>query len=296
MLLSVMLDYKLVEALAKVIEGGGFQRAAQSLGLTQSAVSQRVKLLEDGCGRILITRGSPPRPTTAGQALLKHYRQVRLLEDALEDAADGGPATLSIGLNTDSLASWFMEAARPLLRAGVLLDLRVDDQEQTHRFLRDGEVVGCVSTVAVASKGCRVLPLGAIVYRMLATPDFRRRWFPDGFSREAVARAPAVLYNAKDRLHHDHCERVLGAEPGDFPTHFIPRPEQLFQLIAEGHGYGMLPDWQSAALRGDGRLVDLGPGEPHAVPLYWHCWNLESGPLELLTRRLAELAPLPYGA
>ena len=54
-----MLDYKHIEALAKVIQEGGFERAAQALFLTQSAVSQRVRQLEESSGQILKTSLSP---------------------------------------------------------------------------------------------------------------------------------------------------------------------------------------------------------------------------------------------
>ena len=45
-----MLDYKLIEALAMVTAEGGFEKAAQSLLITQSAVSQRIKALEELTG------------------------------------------------------------------------------------------------------------------------------------------------------------------------------------------------------------------------------------------------------
>jgi LysR family transcriptional regulator (chromosome initiation inhibitor) len=286
-----MLDYKLIEALARVIEEGGFIRAAEALCLTQSAVSQRVRQLEEGCGQILLTRGNPPQPTTAGVRLLKHYRQVRLLEDGLDAAGKGGQGTtLTIGVNADSLASWFLEAVRPLLQSGLLFDLRVDDQEQTHRLLRDGEVIGCISTESRVTRGCRMVPLGSIVYRLLATAEFARRWFPEGFTLEAAELAPAVLYNLKDRLHHNYCEQLFGKAPTGSPAHYIPRPEQLFQLITEGFAYGLVPDWQSARQLGAGDLVNLRPENPYHVKLYWHCWNLDSEPLLELTSCLSKIA------
>lgn len=50
-----MLDYKLLEALVAVVDQGGFERAARHLGLTQSAVSQRIKLLEARLGQPVVT-------------------------------------------------------------------------------------------------------------------------------------------------------------------------------------------------------------------------------------------------
>ncbi len=286
-----MLDYRLIEAFARVVAEGGFERAARVLFITQSAVSQRVRQLEEQRGQILLSRTTPPQPTAAGRALLKHYQQVRLLEDGLAEESvtdsEPRPTTLAIGINADSLASWFLGAIRPLLqRSRLLIDLRVDDQEQTHALLRAGEVVGCISNEATAMQGCRVELQGVMTYRLLATPDFIRRWFADGLTPAAVEQAPAVIFNRKDRLHHRFLERHLGVLPSHLPAHYIPAPEQFLQGIADGYCYGMVPDWQSAASRNSGELLELLPGKAFPVDLYWHCWNLASPPLQRFSAQL----------
>ena len=74
-----MFDYKLLAALAAVVEQGGFERAAQVLGLSQSAVSQRIKLLEARVGQPVLQRSTPPAATELGQRLLNHVQQVSWL-------------------------------------------------------------------------------------------------------------------------------------------------------------------------------------------------------------------------
>ena len=286
-----MFDYKLIEALAKVIECGGFERAARVLFITQSAVSQRIRQLEEKSGQILLSRTTPPEPTLAGRSLLKHYQQVKLLEEGLSAELGieptAGPTTLAIGINADSLASWFLNAISPLLADGeLLIDLRIDDQEQTHRYLREGEVVGCISTEPAAMQGCRVEPLGRMNYRLLATAKFVSRWFSQGLSTAAVESAPSVIFNHKDRLHQRYLGLVLGGDPQRWMAHYIPTPEQFLQAIADGYAYGMVPDWQSAVLLQSGELVELVPGREFPVDLYWHCWNLESPPLQTFSRQL----------
>lgn len=290
-----MLDYKHIEALAKVIQEGGFERAARVLFLTQSAVSQRVRQLEESSGQILISRTTPPQPTTAGRALLKHYQQVKLLEDGLSSELTDSPAakmtTLAIGLNADSLAHWFIEAINPILqKMDLLIDLRVDDQEQTHSFLRKGDVVGCVSTEANAMQGCRVEKLGSMGYRLLASPDFIERWFPDELSLEAATQAPAVIFNRKDRLHYQFFEQHLNMAPESFPAHFIPAPDQFLQFITDGYSYGMVPDWQGTELLASGQLQELLPGATLQIDLYWHCWNLAARPLQEFSDQMVKRA------
>ena len=74
-------DYRTLQALDAVIRERGFERAAQKLCITQSAVSQRIKQLENMFGQPLLVRTVPPRPTEQGQKLLALLRQVELLEE-----------------------------------------------------------------------------------------------------------------------------------------------------------------------------------------------------------------------
>jgi LysR family transcriptional regulator (chromosome initiation inhibitor) len=284
-----MLDYKLVEAMARVVQEKGFDRAAKALHLTQSAVSQRVRLLEEQVGRILLVRTTPPRATAAGQWMIKHYRQVKQLEDSLADQTGQASATdyqsLAIGINADSLATWFMDVlAAYLQREKVVLDLRVDDQDETHRMLRDGEVSGCISTRATPAQGCRVHPLGTMVYRLYASPEAAGRWFSGEIGIDALTRAPALIFNRKDRLLHRFLEEQAGCVDDRFPRHYLPSPEGFADVIAAGLAYGMLPDLQARPLVDAGRLVDLMPGRCITTRLYWHCWSVGGGAMERLTR------------
>lgn len=286
-----MLDYKHIEALAKVVQEGGFERAARVLFLTQSAVSQRIRQLEESCGQVLISRTTPPKPTDAGRVLLKHYQQVKLLEEGLSSELPVAPetkqTTLVIGINADSLANWFIPAISSILqKMELLIDLRVDDQEQTHNFLRQGDVIGCISTEPRAMQGCRVEKLGSMTYRLLATATFISHWFPNGLSLENSSRAPAVIFNRKDRLQYQFFKQCFGASPDLFTAHYIPAAEQFLEVISAGYCYGMVPDWQSRELMNTGKLLELAPGVKVQVDLYWHCWNLAAHPLQEFSEQL----------
>ncbi|WP_300465173.1 LysR family transcriptional regulator ArgP [Desulfobacula sp.] len=286
-----MFDYKLIEALAMVAREGGFDKAARALCITQSAVSQRVKLLEELTGQVLIARTTPPRATSSGQKLLKHYLQVKRLEDDLMEKicepANKGFASISVGVNADSLAFWFLEAIHPfLLEERVLLDIRVDDQEQTHQLLKDGEVMGCISTHEQPMQGCRIEYIGCTNYHMMAAPEFAARWFPNGLAIDDIRQAPAIIFDRKDDLHHKLLHQALEEVPAAIPTHYVPSVEKFAEFIALGLAYGMLPDQQSMPLVRSGQLVDLSPGCHVSVKLYWHCWNLKSDLLEKLTQHL----------
>ena len=286
-----MLDYKLMEALFAVANEGGFERAARVLNLTQSAVSQRVKLLEELTGRVLLERSSPPRLTADGRKMVKHCLQVRLLENDLAESLEkgewGGFSSVAIGMNGDSLATWFLDAVRDFLsEKRMIMEIFVDDQEETHLLLKKGKVAGCISTRKQPVQGCRNVYLGCMKYRMLATPGFAARWFPRGFVMDAVRRAPALVFNRKDEMHRKFLLRVFGRAPAVFPAHYVPSSEKFVDFIVSSLAYGMLPDLQGAPLLESGKLVNLAPDVHVPVNLYWHCWNLRSGLLDALTWHL----------
>jgi len=288
-----MFDYKLIEAMATVYQEGGFDKAARSLHLTQSAISQRVKLLEDQAGQVLLVRSTPPEVTSAGRRLLGHYLKVRKLEDdLLEDFSTEDEkhfASLAIGVNADSLATWFPRAIGSLFESEkVTLDIRTDDQEQTHRMLKNGEVVGCISSRKQPMQGCRASYLGKMDYRLFATPAFAARWFPDGFNLKKARKAPALVFNRKDNLHRELFSLALGELPAPLPSHYIPSSEKFAFFISSGWAYGMLPIQQSRPLVKAGKIINLAPGCSVPVALYWHCWNLESRLLKKLSRVLID--------
>lgn len=293
-----MLDYKLLDALAHVIREGGFDKAAKALNITQSAVSQRIRLLEDMTGMVLLTRSLPPVPTPGGTSLLKHYIRVRHLESDLLGQLNLETGSefrsLPLGINADSLSTWFYPAVNEFLDKGkILLDLRVDDQDETHKLLRSGEVLGCISSEQHPVQGCKVEFIGTMCYRMVATPEFRARYFSRGLDQKSLPFAPAVIYNHKDDLHAKFLAKTFDSDqPGinELPVHFIPSPEQFVGIIQEGRAYGMVPDLQSARSLEAGELVDLEPGCRVDVDLYWHRWNISSSLLDEFSKAIVKNA------
>ncbi|MEH6651517.1 MAG: LysR family transcriptional regulator ArgP [Motiliproteus sp.] len=293
-----MLDYRQLQALASVIEAQSFDKAARRLHLTQSAVSQRVKQLEESLGQLLIIRSQPLRPTDAGQQLLRHYRQISLLQsellESLGDAKAEGFTKLAIGLNADSLATWFLDAIDPLMQQSpILLELRIDDQDQTHHFLRQGKVIGCISASDQPMQGTNCTPLGITRYRALASAEFIARYFTDtrtghtgqhhDIDPQRFLQAPSIEFNQKDELQDRYLATVFGIE-GDYPRHRVPSPHGFLDFMLRGYGWGMVPDQQSQSLIDQGLLYEISPGNSLSVPLYWHSWNLTTE----LSRRLSE--------
>ncbi|UTW04686.1 LysR family transcriptional regulator ArgP [Amphritea atlantica] len=285
-----MFDYRQLQALATVMEEQSFDRAAKRLFLTQSAISQRIRQLEESAGQLLLVRSQPLRLTSAGEQLQRHYHQVTLLQSelvkTLGNTRDEGFTKLTIGLNADTLATWFMDALQPVLeQSEVLLDLRVDDQDQTHLLLRQGDVQGCISATSKPLQGCNAVYLGISRYLALASPGFVQRYFANGVSADALANAPAVEYNEKDELQDNFISQFYPAVQ-TYPRHRVPSSEAFTELIQRGFAWGMAPDLQMKAQIESGAVIEIAAGQSIEVPLYWHSWNLATETGKNLTRQL----------
>ncbi|HEX9497612.1 MAG TPA: LysR family transcriptional regulator, partial [Mycobacterium sp.] len=79
-----------IPSTAAVIERGSFDAAAERLHVTPSAVSQRIKALEQRVGQVLVVREKPCTATAAGVPLLRLAAQTALLEsEALAEMGGG---------------------------------------------------------------------------------------------------------------------------------------------------------------------------------------------------------------
>lgn len=273
-------DFSLLQCLEAVVTEGSFEKAAVALAITQSAVSQRIRTLEAQIGAPLLLRTRPVRPTPAAQPLLRFARQTRLLAMELwpEMQAAATQGQLRLAVNADSLGTWVLPALRDWVarHPELTLEFVVDDQTQTQARLRNGEVLGSISSDAQAAKGFSVAPLGQMPYLCVAAPDFVTRYFPAGLSIAAAQRAPALVFNRRDALQADHLRRCLNWAEPRFPHHFVPAFEAYLEAAILGYGYGMSPLEQCRAALAQGLLVDVTPQVAVAVPLYWHTWQLES--------------------
>lgn len=287
-----MLDYAQLAALAAVIRTGSFERAAQQLNVTPSAISQRVKLLEERLGVVLVVRGQPCTATAAGQRLCQHVEQVALLENSLRQSLpgfrpDSRPVTLRIAVNADSLATWFVAAMAKT--EGFLFDLVLDDQDHSAEWLRRGEVLAAVTSHGTPIQGCDCHLLGALRYAATASPDFVSRWFPRGLDEASAARAPCLIFNQKDRLQTQWLRQVLGTDPHP-PLHWLPSSQAFVDAALAGIGWGMNPEALAAGHLRSGRLVALRPDRPLDVPLFWQQSRIVNPLLRDVTRAVVQAA------
>ena len=268
-------DGQQLAAFAAVIELGSFDAAAERLHVTPSAVSQRIKALEQRVGQVLVMREKPCTATPAGVPLLRLAAQTALLEsDALAEMGgnEGTASRIAVAVNADSMSTWFTGVFTVL--EDVLFDIRIEDQDHSARLLREGVVMGAVTTERTPVAGCRVQPLGVMRYIPVASKAYIKRYLPDGFTAHAVAEAPSLAWNRDDAL-QDMLVRKAFRRHIARPQHLIPTAEGFGAAVRAGLGWGMFPDSLAAPHLADGSFIRIA--DVHLdVPLYWQCWKLDS--------------------
>jgi LysR family transcriptional regulator, chromosome initiation inhibitor len=298
-------DPDALECLAAIVEEGGFERAAVRLSITQSAVSQRLRSLEAQIGTVLIVRSRPLKATAAGQLLLKHTKQMRLLRADLErdmkelaPPGSSGSGTreeerVAIAINADSIATWALDALGDLVREGLPLEIITDDQDFTQEWLRGGQVLGCVTTLKAALRGCKVVPLGAMNYiavcaaSMAAIKGFDLK---KGLTAHDFKDVPFIAFNRKDDMQTEFIAKAFGLKRVGLQQLFVPSSLAQLRAVRDGWGVSVLPQMLVQQAIDAGELVHLLPHFSLPVQLYWHCWNLESEVLDNLTHAIQSSA------
>ena len=274
-------DPAALECLAALADAGSFERAAQQLAITQSAVSQRLRALETGLGRLLVVRSRPLRLTEPGKVLLRYARQMQAMRADIsrELGASGRPdERLPIAVNADSLATWVLPALDPVVRAGLRdgygLELVVDDQDFTHESLREGTVLGCVSTVAEPLRGCQVTALGRMRYIAVASPAFLAQALPRGLDRGNFAHLPWLVFNRKDDMPATWIGQAFGVQGVRLMERHVPSTEAHARAAIMGWGIAVMPEQMAAPGLAAGRLLAVHADVFVDVLLHWHQWKL----------------------
>lgn len=287
------IDYKLLHALAMVMREQSFERAADILCISQSAVSQRIKTLEEFVAHPVIVRGQPIELTPTGRLLLSHYKKVQQLEsELLPDLLPDAPVdllTLNIAVNADSVATWFFSVMTPLLKVyPIELNLLIDNETRTIKKLKSGEAFAAVSAQQQPLPGYQSFELGDIEYYLVATEQFRQRHFADGINAESLRKAPGVSFDPKDDLHIRFIEEHFGLKAGSYPRHTVRSSEAFVELAKQGVAYTLLPKLQIARELESGELINLLPDKSRTQTLYWHCWVMVKGIYKKVSKQVVE--------
>ena len=219
-----------LDALVAIAEHGSFDAAARQLHITPSAVSQRVRALEAAAGQVLISRGTPCRPTPQGERLVRLGRQTRLLYAEASQALGAAAAVeLPVAVNADSLATWFRDVLGEVASwDATAVKLSVDDQAYSQELLRSGDRARRRDQRPGRRPGLHRAPARRAPLRPRRHPRAGRP-LAAGRSPDWAA-MPLVVFNDKDDLQaellrrHGVDGRPAGRAPGAVERRLLPPP------------------------------------------------------------------------
>jgi len=275
-------DYKLLTALSVIIETQNFELAAAKLNISQSAISQRIKLLEENIGQPILIRSQPIELTNVGEQLLSHFKKVQQLENELlpELLPDKPtkPMKISLAVNADSIATWFIKAITPVLKEHLVeLNLLIELEDRTLDKLRSGEAIGAVSDIAKPLKGYRAFELGKMNYCLVSSKNFQEKYFPKGVSKASLKMAPGISYDHKDDMHVRYIAKHFDLAASEYYCHSVRSSEAFVELAKQGVAYCLVAELQIKNELASGELINLCPDKQLIETLYWHSWVLVKG-------------------
>ncbi|ENV00843.1 LysR family transcriptional regulator ArgP [Acinetobacter variabilis] len=281
-------------AFLAVLEEGSLEKASQRLSVTPSAISQRIKALEDRLGQLLVIRQVPCRTTPAGELLLRHVRPMQILEKEVlaeflpEQSSKDVTKPMAIAVNHDSLVTWFLNALSSLNKQhGYFFDINVDDQDHTIKLLREGTVIGAVTSKATPLQGCDIKTLGKMRYQAIASPDFYHRYFNNGVNRESLNQSPMIVFNRKDELQWKFvC--LITQSPIHPPLHYLPTATGFIEAAKIGLGWCLAPETLIQTELEKGNIVLIAPEYFLDVTLYWQYPSIHSETFQNLTAAISQ--------
>ena len=286
-------DYKAIECLRQVVESQGFEKAGDVLGLTQSAVSQKIKRLEQTYNSVLLIREKPLRLTDLGKKLNMHFVKVQLMEQALvkETQGENSVQYLPVGINDDSLATWFIDVISHFAHhKHRRLQCKIADQSQTRDLLKKGEVIAALSDVGSTVAGGQSIYLGAMDYILVASPVFISRYLGDTFIPADILKVPSLIFDENDQLWSNYQKQILLLPESVSQCHWLPSAQGFVQMLLSHTVCALVPRIQVESELNEGKLIEMFPHKVLKVPLYWHWCGLDSELLDDLTEAVVKQA------
>ena len=143
---ALRLDVESLRVLRAVVTAGSFTAAGDELGLTQSAVSHKIRRLEERIGATVLLRDGPDVVTTAdGRELLEYADVMIRAHDAAVDRLRRRPdvtGTVRLGVNEEVAATELAEIVSHFRRThpGVQLSIRVNDSAVVARWVESDDI------------------------------------------------------------------------------------------------------------------------------------------------------------
>jgi DNA-binding transcriptional LysR family regulator len=271
------LDFNKLAVFCQVVESGNYRRASEALGVTPSALSQTITLLEHKLGLALFHRGGRKLvPTASGLKLQKEFRlhQGAFLESVRHLAEE--KHRVSGILRVGSYLEFATAQLAPRIRAftqrfpEAQLKLNFESPSRLQGALEKGQLDLCFSIYPSDSKKIESRPvfheelvLVAPAGMLSEEPHFRE-----------ILEAPLIEYFASHQATTRWMQLHFRKRPKKMPVRvYAAAAEMVLALVAEGAGIGVVPKFllDSTRLKKSVKIV-----RPTPRKLLDHIWMLEN--------------------
>jgi DNA-binding transcriptional LysR family regulator len=267
--------------LQAVSEAGSFAKAARTLGLVPSALSYRIRQIEDALDVLLFDRSSrQARVTEAGRELLVEGARLLCEIDAVANrvkrVATGWESQFTLALDSVISHTTVMELCEAFfaLNPPTRLKLREEALSGTLQALTSGQADLAIGVVMEPSNstGIHSKPLGQMGFVFAVAPHHPLAHAPEPLGDELLQQHRAVAVADSVPRGAGMTFGLLGGQ--DVLT--VPGMRAKLQAQLRGLGSGFLPEPLARPYIETGRLVVRQVQRPTRVPRFSYAWRTSS--------------------
>jgi LysR family transcriptional regulator, chromosome initiation inhibitor len=263
-----------LSAFEAIVKQGTVHAAAQSIHLTQTAVTQRIKMLEQKLGITLFIRSRRGMTLTSeGEALHRYCQQVAELSGQLKADLHGlgtkNDIRIRIAAPTSIMRSRIIPNCLPIMKKfpGMKVSFIIDDANHLHYRLKSGEAEFVILSPEQIFDEVRSKPLRSEKYVMLCSSAWKTRTL-----RNIIEEEPIIDFEEDDCMTFNYLKAYHLFNYAKKARHFVNNTESLAYLISAGIGYGVLTEEFAKSYLARGELMILNDEKTyeHHVALAWY--------------------------
>lgn len=263
-----------LQAFMAIVKHKTVHAAADAIFLTQTAVTQRIRVLERQLKTTLFIRTRRGMQLTSeGLALLRYCQATRDLEGEALAKIQGTAMTteiqVSISAATSIMHSRVIPSCLPIMKAypGLLLTFDVNDTENRHLSLRTGSCDFAIIHQKYLTAELQYKELKSEQYVLVASSRWKGRRLRDIVQNERV-----IDYDETDQITCDYLKQydlMTAMRPGRY---YVNRTDNLALLVSEGIGYTTLAREFAMPYVKTKQLIILNQGKTYDVDpvLVWY--------------------------
>lgn len=258
-----------VEAFLAVVECGTVSAAGIKLGLTQTAVTQRIRLFEDQVGTSLFTRSkSGMRLTDEGHTVFRQCVTANEVEGGLRSQIRQLGKSTEVEINIAGMSSILsgrvLSQIFPVLQKwpGLNINFHIESHEKRLHFLKSGRVDLAIMQANEAIPELTVKELRPIDFKLVSTIKWKNRDFKEILKNERM-----ICYSETDSQSVGYLEK-FGLQRLVGRKKIYTNENRTFQRQIElGWGYGILPTEICDHSIKDGALFAMNSARTMSLPI-----------------------------